>query len=251
VRPGAQVRLAVAEDLEGLVALCLAARTESPASPDPRGTDAEVLRDQFATLLVTPGTKVLVGVLDDDVAGLLLARVVERGPFTPDITLHVEALYVADSARRRGLGHALLAGACAAAEQAGAAQVFAMHLPGARGVQRFFVRMGFAPAAAHRVVATQTLQRRLAGEPANTGFRKRGATRGLEDLIARRRQVRIETETGPLDLRDVRAVLDAEAAAADAGDTAAGQTAGRESISMHVKRAVASRRDSESSTTIS
>lgn len=249
MRPGAQVRLAVAEDLEGLVGLCLAARTESTAIPDPGGADAEVLRQQLAALLVAPGHKVLIGVLDDVPAGLLLARVVERGPFALDITLHVEALYVDVSARRRGLGHALLSGACSAADQAGAAQVYAMHLPGARGVQRFFVRMGFAPAAAHRVVATATLQRRLAGEPANAGFRKRGAARGLEDLIARRRQVRTETETGPLDLRDVRAALDADAA--ERSDPAAGQSASRESISRHVKRAVASRRDSESSTTIS
>ncbi len=181
---------------------------------------------------------------------MLLARVVERGPFAPDITLHVEALYVDVSARRRGLGHALLSGACVAAEQAGATQVFAIHLPGARGVQRFFVRMGFAPAAAHRVVATATLQRRLAGEPVNAGFRKRGAARGLEDLIARRRQVRTETETGPIDLREMRAALGADAMDRSV-EPAAGQPVVRESISRQVKRAVASRRDSESSTTIS
>jgi len=242
VRPGAQVRLATADDLDGLVALCLVARAESTTPLDASAAGADVLRDQLAAILAAPGGTILLGVLDERPAGLLLARVVGPGPFAPDLTLHVEALYVEDGARRRGLGHALLAGACRAAEEAGATQVFAVHLPGARGVQRFFVRMGFAPAAAHRVVATQTLQRRLAGEPLRAGSHRRGAARGLEDLIARRRQVRTETETGPVDLRDVRATLDAEAT---------DQVAGRESISMQVKRAVASRRDSESSTTIS
>ncbi|WP_242511214.1 GNAT family N-acetyltransferase [Pengzhenrongella frigida] len=235
--------MASAADLSGLVALCQAAQTESTAtSPDPVVVDADVLHDQLAALLVAPGSTILLGVLDDAPAGLLLARTVGPGPFSPDTVLHVEALYVDDSARRRGLGHALLAGACAEAEKAGATQVYAVHLPGARGVQRFFVRMGFAPAAAHRVVATHTLKRRLAGEPTVTGSRRRGAARGLEDLIARRRQVRTETETGPLDLRDVSAALAREAA---------DQASGRDSISMQVKRAVASRRDSESSTTTS
>lgn len=243
MRPGAQVRLAVAGDLAGLVALCLAARAESGAvGPDHEVDDAAVLSDQLAALLVAPASQVLIGTLDDAPAGLLLARVVGPGPFALDTVLQVEALYVDDSARRQGLGHALLAGACDEAAKAGATQVYAVHLPGARGVQRFFVRMGFVPAAAHRVVATSTLQRRLAGSPVGAGSRRRGAARGLEELIARRRQVRTEIETGPVDLRDVGTAL-----AIDAVD----QAGGRESISRHVKRAVTNRRDVESSTTIS
>lgn len=251
MRPGAQVRLAVESDLKGLVALCLAARSEAMESNhDLVGVDADVLDEQFAALLVAPGSKILLGVLDDSPAGLLLARVVGPGPFAPEVVLHVEALYVDESARRRGLGHALLAGACELAAQAGATQVYAVHLPGARGVQRFFVRMGFAPVASHRVVATSTLQRRLAGEPVRAGSKRRGA-RGLEDLIARRRQVRIETATGPIDLRGVKTALEEAEAAEQAAGQPSAQAPGRESISMQVKRAVASRRDSESNTTIS
>ena len=241
MRPGVQFRAATPEDLDPLVALCLTARAESTVGAQLCSSDGDRLRDQLGTLLATPGGQLLVGLLDGEPAGLLLGRVVGPSPFTQDISLHVEALYVRADVRRRGIGHALLAGALEVAEDVDATQVYAVQLPGARGGQRFFARLGFAPAAAHRVVATQTLQRRLAGNPVRTGPRRRGA-RGLEDLIARRRQVRTETQTGPVDLRGVASAL-----AADVEDQAVGSA----SMSTHVRRAVATRRDSESSRTIS
>lgn len=254
MRPGVEVRPAAPDDLEGLVGLCLAARAESTVGAQLCSADGDRLRDQLGTLLALPGGQVLVGLLDGAVVGLLLGRVVGPSPFTEDVSLHVEALYVGAEARRRGLGHALLAGALILAEEADATQVYAVHLPGARGVQRFFARLGFAPAAAHRVVATHTLQRRLAGDPVRARAGRRGA-RGLEDLIARRRQVRQETETGPVDLREIQAPLPADAARAAAAGRAASQpssqASGRASISKHVRRAVASRLDSESTSTIS
>ena len=234
MRPGARHTPAGPEDLDGLVALCLAARAESTVGAQLCSPDGAVLREQLGTLLATPGGRVLVGLLDDEIAGFLFGRVVGPSPFVQEVSLHVEALYVGAADRRRGLGHTLLAGALELAEEAGATQVYAVPLPGARGVQRFLARLGFAPAAAHRVVAVPTLQRRLAGDPVRAGSRRRG-TRGLEDLIARRRQVRTETQTGPVDLRGVQSSLDR----AEASD----QPADRSSMSRHVRRAVATRRD--------
>ncbi|WP_227425491.1 GNAT family N-acetyltransferase [Pengzhenrongella sicca] len=229
-------------DLEGLVELCLTARAESTVGAQLCSADGDRLRVQLGTLLAVQGGQALVGLLDGELAGLLLGRVVGPGPFTDDVSLHVEALYVRPSTRRRGLGHALLGGALTLAEEAGASELYAVHLPGARGVQRFFARLGFAPAAAHRVVATSTLQRRLAGEHVRPGGGRRGA-HGLEDLIARRRQVRSETQSGPVDLRELHGT--------DVPAAGRGQGTGRSSISRQVSRAVASRRDAESSSTIS
>jgi GNAT superfamily N-acetyltransferase len=241
VRPGVQVRAAVPEDLDGLVELCLEARAEAAVGAQLCSSDAERLRHQLGTLLTVSGGHAMVGLLDGELAGLLLARVVGPSPFTEEVSVHVEALFVRVGRRRRGLGHALLAGAAQIAEESGAGQVFAVPLPGSRGVQRFLARLGFAPAAAHRVVSTEVLQRRLASDPALAGAGRRGSGRGLEDLIARRRQVR--ALSGPVDLRGVPAALAAAEAVA--------QEPRRASISMQVKRAVASRRDSESTTTIS
>ena len=80
-----------------------------------------------------------------------------------------------------------------------------MPVPGSRGVQRFLARMGFAPAAAHRVVQTSALLRKLGPEGS-----LRRPPRALEDLIARRRKARIETQSGPVDLRELRACLSEE-----------------------------------------
>jgi len=241
VRPGVHVRPAEPDDLDGLVALCLEARAEAAVGAQLCSNDADRLRHQLGTLLAAPGGRALVGLADGDLAGLLLTRIVGPSPFTEDVTLHVEALYVRFGRRRRGLGHALLAGALAIADEAGAEQVFAVPLPGSRGVQRFLARLGFAPAAAHRVVSTEALGRRLAGDTVVAGGGRRGSGRGLEDLIARRRQVR--ALSGEVDLTEVASRL-AAVEAADAQPR-------RSSISMHVRRAVASRRESEPTSTIS
>jgi GNAT superfamily N-acetyltransferase len=242
-----QVRVAVPEDLDGLVELCLEARAEAAVGAQLCTDDADRLRHQLGTLLAAPGGHALVGLLDGEVAGLLLGRLVGPSPFTEDVSLHVEALFVRPRDRRRGLGHALLSGALGIADDAGATQVFAVPLPGSRGVQRFLARLGFAPAAAHRVVTTEALQRRLASDPVVAGGGRRGLGRARQDLIARRRQVRSSTVSGPVDLRG----LPEQLAIAEARTQAASQEPRRSSISMHVKRAVASRRDSESTTTIS
>ncbi|NMR20898.1 GNAT family N-acetyltransferase [Cellulomonas fimi] len=255
MRPGFQVRAAAPADLEGLVSLCLEARAESTVGPQICSADRDRLRDQLGTLLATPGGQALVGLVDGELLGLLLGRVVGPGLFTLDVSFHVEALYVGSRARRRGLGHALLARALAVAEEAGATQVYAVPLPGARGVQRFFARLGFAPAAAHRVVTTHALQRRLAGDAVGAVPGRRGS-RGLEEIIARRRQVRSVSRAAVVDQRaprehstvvEKRDDVRSSSATADAES----QSPARASISMQVRRAVATRRDAESSSTTS
>lgn len=234
MRPGVHVRSACPHDLEDLVDLCLAARLEAGVGSQLCTEDSERLSAQLGTLLATPGGEVLIGTVDDQPAGLLLARIVGPGPFTDVSSLHLEALFVLPDARRRGLGHALLSRALQLAEQAGATELYSSPLPGARGMQRFLARLGFAPAAAHRVVTTAVLQRRLTHEvgPASiTPAVRRTGPRGLEDLIARRRQV-----------REGRRRQD-ESSPADAAAQA------RASINMQVSRAVQSRRPSSSSTT--
>lgn len=228
MRPGVHARPARLEDLSDLTELCLVARREAAVGGQLCTDDAGRLRDQLAALVAFPDGRLLVGTVDDRVAGLLIARVVGPGLFADAAMLNIEAVYVLPDARRRGLGHALLAGAVAVAQEVGAVEMFASPLPGSRGVQRFLARVGFAPAASHRVVNVATLQRRLAADAANAAAEpsRRVRVRGLEDLIARRRQVR------------------------DAGRTVAADQP-RVSISMQVSRAVHSRRPSASSTTIS
>lgn len=238
MRPGVLTRTARVEDVTDLVDLCLEARAELMVGAQLCTDDPNRLRDQLLALLNSPGGVVMIATLDEQLDGLLLARIVGPGPFTDAVALTLESLYVRPSARRRGLGHALLMSAVELAEQAGAAEVFASPLPGARGMHRFLAQVGFAPAAAHRVVTTAALARRLALDPVRPGgVARRPSRHGLEDLIARRRQARARDED-PL-----AAVLPAT------GTHGARQS--RVSISMQVSRAVQSRRPSSSSTATS
>lgn len=220
-----EVRPIEPADMPGVVELCLTARRESWAGAQVCTADAAAVAHQVGTLTAVPGGTILVALADGLPIGLLLGRVVGPNPFTDDVSLAVEAVYVDPEHRRRGAGHALMLGAVDVALSAGAQHVYAAPIPGARGMQRFFVQLGFAPAAAHRVTSTAALQRRLSPD---SGPRR--APRGLEDLIARRRQSRAET-----------------AFAVEPG----AQAGPRMSISTQVKRAVQIRRDVESSTTTS
>ena len=238
MRPCVQVRAAEPADLTDLAALCLEARGESAVGAQLCTDDGRRLRNQLGTLLAAPGGQVLVGLLDDEPAGLLLASVVGPSPFTDEVSLNLEAIYVAPHARRRGLGRALLARALDVATQSGVHEVYAAPLPGSRGMQRFLARVGFAPAAAHRVASAQALQRRLSGEQAPGAAARRGAPKGIEDLIARRRRVRSAARAEAVAARETPHI-----SAADQGRGS--------SISMQVSRAVQSRTESGSTTTIS
>lgn len=227
MRIGVQVRGALPGDLDSLVALVLTARQEAGVGSQLCTDDAARLHDQLGTLLGMPGGRVLLAQLDGEPAGLMLARIVGPGPFTDVVAMDIEAVYVQPDARRRGLGRAMLLSAVAMAEEAGVTELYSSPLPGARGMQRFLARIGFAPAASHRAVSTAVLQRRLAQDHAP------GTTRRLEDLIARRRHV-----------REARQLPDENPATpAKAADQS------RSSITMHVNRAVQTRRPPSSSTT--
>ncbi len=186
------VRPARPEDLDVLVSLSLAARSESLLGPQLCTDDGERLRHQIGALATAPGACALVGTLDDEVCGLMLARISGPNLFTDEVSVAIEAVYVAEAARRRGVGHALLGAVTEEARRVGAADVIAVPLPGARGMLRFLARLGFAPAAAHRVASTESLARRLAGEPVAAARRvsTRTARTGIDDLIARRRRAR-------------------------------------------------------------
>lgn len=227
-----RVRRAEPGDVPGLVVLALAGRRESLVGNQICAADADTIDRQMRAYAGTPGAVVLLA--EDDAgraAGLLMARVVGPNPFTDEASLVVEAVYVSADARRRGVGHALMSAAAEIAQEAGVADVYAAPIPGARGMQRFFVQLGFTPAAAHRTISLASLRRRLGADVGPT--RRRSVQRGLEDLIARRRQSRLATGEIP-----------AVAPGSDAQDPSADKR-------RQVSRAVHSRRPAESSTTIS
>ena len=243
MRPGPEVRPARPDDLDRVVELCLCARDEASHGSQVCSPDSGALAQQIGALTAAPGGTVLVAEAEGEVVGLLLARLVGPNLFTDEVSLAVEALYVRSGHRRRGVGHALMRGATDLAAEAGAGHVYAAPIPGARGMQRFFVQLGFAPAAHHRVASTSALQRRLSHDVAPV---RRQGPRNLEDLIARRRQSRAAV---PALLRDPQPAPVGAAEELEDGDPS--QAGVRSSISKHVRRAVHTRREPESWTSIS
>lgn len=227
--PAIEVRRLETVDMDEAVALCLTGRGESSVSSQVCTSDAATLGNHLGALTAAPGGIVLVAAVDRAVVGLLLGRLIGPNPFTDDVSLAVEVVYVAPEHRRRGIGHSLMSGAADVAAEAGAEHVYAAPIPGARGMQRFFVQLGFGPAAAHRVTSTTALQRRLALDSAPA---RRSAVRGLDDLIARRRQSRAQGADAP-------------------PDSPEDQPGRRSAMTRHVRRAVQTRLDVESSTTTS
>lgn len=179
------VRAATSADVPDLVELCLAARAEAGTGSALCTDDETRLRDQLTTALGLPGAFLLVAQHGDQTDGLMLGRTVGPTLFTDQVAVDLEALYVRATARRRGVGHALLVELVAVADAAGATEVVAAPLPGARGVQRFLARAGFQAAASYRVVTIAALRRRLAADQPRAVRPVSGA---ITRLVALRRQ---------------------------------------------------------------
>ncbi|WP_435300106.1 GNAT family N-acetyltransferase [Timonella sp. A28] len=197
--------------------LCVNARDESALGAQICVGEPERLVRQLGVFAQYEGSHVLVARQEGHIVGFIMMRTVAPGVFVDVPTVYLEAVFVASGARRRGIGHQLLSALCERASVVGATEIYALPLPGSRGLQRFLSRLGFAPAAAHRVVNVATLQRNILAELKRS---RRGGPRTLDDLIARRRKARIETNSGPLDLRSFQAALAQEREGADAPPSA-------------------------------
>ena len=220
MRATVEVRPVEQDDMVDVAQLAERAVEESPAAVQGSPVDASRLLEHLSVLLGAGG-QVLVATNEGEVCGFAVLRVIDPLLFATTTSLYVDAVFVSPAARRRGVGHALLAAAAAVAGERGAENVYCAPAPGARGMHRFLARLGFAPTSGHRVVATATLQRRLAQESprsSRTAVRvgRREATRAaIEDLVARRRRARAAgLPTGPVDLRAFQAERDAALRAA-------------------------------------
>lgn len=190
-----------APDLAQVAELALSARAEAGLGAQLCIDEAERIEHHLRAFSQLDGTSILLAWNEDRVIGFALIRCLKANLFLDFPSVYIEAIFVSDEYRRRGAGHALLSAVCERAEAIGATDIYAIPLPGARGVQRFLARLGFAPAGAHRVVSAVTLQRNLSSEHNST----KRISRSLEDLIARRRKSRTELHSGPVDLRAFQA----------------------------------------------
>ena len=95
----------------------------------------------FATELVDPARRVVVGSLGPDAVGYGSCRTIELSP--SERFGSIDDLYVLPAARRRGVGRAMAASLIAWCRSQGCTGVDAGALPGSRAVKSFFESEGF------------------------------------------------------------------------------------------------------------
>ncbi|MGA3147345.1 MAG: GNAT family N-acetyltransferase [Acidimicrobiales bacterium] len=130
--------LEMAEDLSGAVAAQRGGTLLLPPSDHGAGPAG---RDRLDDLLADESALVLVGTLDDVVAGFCVCHVEDLGPSGPRGVL--DACYVEPGARGVGLGRLLLDSSVSWLEAHGCRGVDGIALPGDRGAKNFYESAGF------------------------------------------------------------------------------------------------------------
>ena len=113
-----------------------------------------------------PTCRLVVGLCDGQVVAMAYLRRTLISPLHDVATITVEYLHVLDSARRHGLGKALIAEAAVWAEYENSSHIAVLAPAPAREVNRFLARLGLGQAGVLRFASTHTIRRRLAAEHA-------------------------------------------------------------------------------------
>jgi GNAT superfamily N-acetyltransferase len=179
------VRDATPEDEHALVGVW--ARDDRSAEDDAQAhQDA---RASLARIAADPDQRLLVGVLDGEVAGAVhLARSCLT-PIHAESAIYVMHLHVLEDYRRHGVGHALLEATLSWAEEKDSSHVVAAVSASSRDSNRFMARLGLAPVATVRGATVAALRAKL---PAETPVAARAAARSqrIGQVLAQRRSRR-------------------------------------------------------------
>jgi ribosomal protein S18 acetylase RimI-like enzyme len=130
---------------------------------------------RLLTVAADPSFLIVLACADDQPAGLAVIQVATPDPLSDHQHIHVSHLVVSRAYQRRGVGHALIAAAADFATVRGVDRITVGVLPSLRESNRFFARLGFAPAATYRIAQVATLRRRLVDSrsPVFTGLVRR------------------------------------------------------------------------------
>ncbi|HTW21172.1 MAG TPA: GNAT family N-acetyltransferase [Mycobacteriales bacterium] len=164
-RPMVLTRPATAADLPVLISLWdelrqsggRAARAVNPLS----GVDA---KDRLRCVLEDPGCRVVIACAGDAPAGMAIMRIARPDPLTDNELVYMPHVVVSPLFRHRGVGHALVAAAVDYASERHVDHIAVGVYPALRETNRFFARLGFAPAAMQRIAPVAGLRRRLGSD---------------------------------------------------------------------------------------
>jgi GNAT superfamily N-acetyltransferase len=166
-RSPVNVRDALPEDASGLLdAWFESCGGSANADEAPRGQQVVAA---VARILAEPAERLVVGVVDDQVAGVAYLRRAAITPIHDDDAVHVSHLYVRRAFRRRGVTKALLGEAALWSEEKDSRHVMVMAAARSRDFHRFLARLGLAQVAVVRGSTTANLRMRLAAAQTSSG----------------------------------------------------------------------------------
>jgi len=195
-----QVRLVTAADLPAVVELSTRARASAAATALPDDDEGVIAR--HLSVYLSSGGRIYVAELDGVIGGYVLCRVVDPLYFATELSVVIDAVFVAPEMRRRGLGHGLMSAVAALAAVVGAPYIYSSPPMADRGMLRFLARLSFAPAAGHRIASTAVLLRKLGREdPITQGIQIRARAQrpnrvSIDEVIAKRKRARNAGATG-------------------------------------------------------
>lgn len=155
------VRTATDDDLDALVGFAELVR-DTPTVRRRRGVGSRSMTERYAAVLADPARRVHVATDETGtVLGMVILALDATGELLDVLAVRASHLVVHDDYRRRGAGRALIAAAAAYAEELGCEYVTLGASPTSREANRFFARLGFAPAVMRRVATVGCLRRNL------------------------------------------------------------------------------------------
>jgi GNAT superfamily N-acetyltransferase len=159
-------------------------------SPD---EDAKAHQDAAASLgriAADPDQRLLVGVLDGEVAGAVHLARSQLTPIDAASAIYVLHLHVMEGHRRHGVGHALLEATLSWAEEKDSSHIVAAVAATSRDANRFMARLGLGSIATVRGTTVAALRAKLPVETPAAAGRVPRSQRMVGQVLAERRSRR-------------------------------------------------------------
>lgn len=165
--PKVQVDIADMSDLERLIPLWIALRTQSGQTLE---WAQRAARDGRMEAALTRGdVRIYLATCDGHDAGYAVATVSPLSGLAEEQAMWIDQMWVLPQYRGAGVARVLLTQVCERAEELGSTQVVCFVPVAERSANRYFAKLGFAGVLTVRATSTASLRRKLAGHADSSG----------------------------------------------------------------------------------